>query len=256
MEEKKFYKEIQQKIDQTDFEPEWNRSEVWQRIEQGNSKKKPLFTWWKAAAASIALLGVFGAYFLKNIKQTTDYQLVTNNEVISKPQAIIPISTKLTQKVFAKTKVISQSFNEKKAIGELPQIAVEMAIVEPKIIEKTLTEKPAIAVNEEKVITPNEPLFSEKSTTFIANPAILEVKIPKKKERIAILEIPEDDETYTIQKKEKRKGYAARLARKMGKFNTQENEELPSINGKPNKVWAFVKESFKNETMVADSTVK
>jgi hypothetical protein len=46
----------------------------------------------------------------------------------------------------------------------------------------------------------------------------------------------------------------ARLGRKIGKKGTEPAEELPSINNKPNKVWAFVKESFKNETMAADST--
>ena len=251
MEEKKFYKEIQQKIDQNNFDFDWNQSEVWQRIEQKNTKKKPFLAWWKAAAASIVLLSGIGAYFAKNNTQIIDNQIVKNNKIFSQPQTIAHNTITSIQQVSAKKTGLIKGYQEKKIINKVPENSIATTIIESQILEKPTFEKQEIAVNEEKTVEISDPVFSEKSLTFIANPAILEVRIPKKKDRIAILEIPEDDETYNIQRKEKLRGYAARMARKMNKTT----DELPSINGKPNKVWAFVKESFKNETVV-DSTVK
>ena len=130
------------------------------------------------------------------------------------------------------------------------------SIVEPKKVD---SEVQKIVVNEEKTVAVSEPISSEnlvQETTFVAHPALLEKRIPKKRERVAILEIPEDNEAYNIAKKEKKNGFLTRLTRKKGKNNSEENDELPSLNAKPNKVWAFVKESFKNETMAVDSTNK
>ena len=249
MEEKKFYNKIQERIDQNDFDFDWNQEEIWQRIEQKNQKKTPFLTWWKAAAASIVLLGGIGLYFSGKNTQIADNQVVKKNKVIAKSQNIALASTKFAQQVSVKKAGVLQGFESKKVINKIPEIGTLAAIIEPQIIEKSDGAKQETSLIEEKTVVTNEPSFLEKSSTFVANPAILEVRIPKKKERIAILEIPEDDETYAIQKKEKRKNYAARMARKMNKTT----DELPSINGKPNKVWAFVKESFKNEIMAADS---
>ena len=249
MEEKKFYNKIQERIDQNDFDFDWNQEEIWQRIEQKNQKKTPFLTWWKAAAASIVLLGGIGLYFSGKNTQIADNRVVTKNKVVAKSQNIALASAKSAQQVSVKKAGTMQGFESKKVIAKIPEIGTLAAIIEPQIVEKSDEVKQETSLIEEKTVVTNEPNFLEKSSTFVANPAILEVRIPKKKERIAILEIPEDDETYAIPKKEKRKNYATRMARKMNKTT----DELPSINGKPNKVWAFVKESFKNETMAADS---
>ncbi len=259
MEEKKFYKNIQEKIDQADFEPEWNKSEIWQRIEQKQSKRKTPFVWWQAVAASIVLLGGIGIYFSKNNNETIDNQSVAVNTPARKVQNNVLNLSKSVQTISVQTKGVSQSFHNKKAIVETPENVLTASVIEPQIIEKTIAKEQEIAASEEKTVASSELLSSENTvqeTNFVAHPALLEKRIPKKRERIAILEIPEDDESYNIPKKEKSKGFMARLARKKGRNNVEENEELPSINGKPNKVWAFVKESFKNETMAADSTNK
>ena len=52
MQAEKFYNEIQQKIDQINSEPEWDKSEIWQRIEQKQGKRKTPFVWWQAVAAT------------------------------------------------------------------------------------------------------------------------------------------------------------------------------------------------------------
>ncbi len=257
MEEKKFYKNIQEKIDQTEFEPIWNQAEVWQRIEQKQGKRKTPFVWWQAVAASIVLLGGIGIYFLKNNSQTIDNQLVAANNPAIKVQDNVPTLSKSIQSNSVQTKGVSQSLINKKAIVETPENVLTTSIIESQITEKTIAEVQEITTPEEKTVATNEHVISENTvqeTTFIAHPALLEKRVPKKRERIAILEIPEDDESYNIPRKEKSKGFMARLSRKKGRNTIEENEELPSINGKPNKVWAFVKESFKNETMSADST--
>ncbi len=259
MQAEKFYKEIQQKIDQTDYEPKWNQAEVWQRIEQKQGKRKTPFVWWKAIAASIVLIGGVGFYFLKNNTQTIDNQLVAKNTPIIKPQTNIPTLSTSIQQISVQRKGVSQNLNYKKAIVGTPEDILAASVAEPQIPEKTIVEVPEIAVNEEKKVATSESVSSEnlaQETAFVAHPALLEKRIPKKRERVAILEIPEDDESYNIAKKEKSKSFMARLTRKKGRNNSEENDELPSLTTKPNKVWAFVKESFKNQTMVVDSTDK
>lgn len=257
MEEKKFYKNIQEKIDQADFEPQWNKSEIWQRIEQKQGKRKTPFVWWKAVAASIVLLGGVGIYFLKNNNQAIDNQSVAVNIPTTKVQDNVPTLSKSIQSNSVQTKGVSQGLSNKKAIVETPENVLIASVVEPQTTEKTSTEVQETTATEEKTVAASEPIISEnlvQETNFVAHPALLEKRVQKKRERIAILEIPEDDESYNLPKKEKNKGFMARLTKKKSKNNSEENDELPSINGKPNKVWAFVKESFKNETMAADST--
>jgi hypothetical protein len=259
MQAEKFYKNIQEKIDQTDFEPQWNKSEIWQRIEQKQGKRKTPFVWWQAAAASIVLLGGLSIYFSKNNNQVIDNQSVAVNTPATKvPNNVLTLS-KSIQANSVQTKGVSQGLSNKKAIAETPENVLTASVIEPQIAEKTVAEVQEITTPEEKTMATSEPVISEnlvQETSFVAHPALLEKRVPKKRERIAILEIPEDDDSYNIPRKEKKKSYIARLARKKGRNTIEENEELPSINGKPNKVWAFVKESFKNETMAADSTNK
>lgn len=259
MQAEKFFKEIQQKIDQTDFEPTWNRTEVWQRIEQKQGKRKTPFVWWKAIAASVILVGGISIYFLKNNTIDIDNQTVAVKKSIINSQINIPNIAKSTQAISLQTPTISRSNKSQTIAIVAPKNELVAGFNKSIISEKTITEEQVLPAIEEKTMATNAPILSDgttQETTFIAHPALLEKRLPKKRERVAILEIPEDDESYNIPKKEKSKGFMARLTRKKGKNNIEENNELPSLNAKPNKVWAFVKESFKNETMVVDSTDK
>ena len=75
MQTEEFYKKIQERVDQTNFESDWNKKEIWQRIEQQYMKRKKPFVWWQAVAASVLLLGGLGFYFYN---QKAD--ITTNNQ--------------------------------------------------------------------------------------------------------------------------------------------------------------------------------
>jgi hypothetical protein len=130
--------------------------------------------------------------------------------------------------------------------------------------ENLITEEPTLAANEaQNNVSASETESNTAQKTpasdtyrFVPYQGFVEKRVaPQRRERVAILEIPDDEDDYNqVPRKEKKNGLVARLGRKIGKKGVEPAEELPSINNKPNKVWAFVKESFKNETMAADST--
>jgi hypothetical protein len=260
MQADKFYQEIQEKIEHANLEPTWNKADVWQRIEQKNTKKKPLIVWWKAVAASVALIGAAGIYFSSNTNKVTDNQAVATNTVSTETPTNVPTLSKSIQSVAVPERGVSQKFTTKQILVETPADVVTATPNTATSNASQSIEKQEVAVIEKVELAKSDEIFTEKNSveksSFVANQAILDVRIPKKRERVAILEIPDDYEGYNAPNKEKKKGYLARLTKKKAKNAVEETEELPSINGKPNKVWAFVKESFKNETMAVDSTNK
>ena len=90
MKTEEFYKKIQEKVDQTNFESDWNKNEIWLRIEQKQTKRKKPLVWWQAAAASVILLGGLGMYFYN---QKTD--IATSNQPINSPNSTISIEPTL-----------------------------------------------------------------------------------------------------------------------------------------------------------------
>lgn len=284
MKTEEFYKKIQDKVGETemDFEREfpfgkssfqespfgesssleWNKQDVWQRIEQKQTKRKKPFVWWQAAAASVVLLGGLAMYFYN---QKTG--ITTNNQAIN---ALNPaISTQSTlNPTTESTQLMANNSNRKNNVVSAMAMSKEQPAQQLETSpnqENLKTEEPTVAVNEaQNSISPSETEPSTAQQTpanepyrFVPYQGLAEKRVaPQRRERVAILEIPEDEEEYNqAPRKEKKNGLVARLSRKTGKRNPETNEELPAVNnGKPNKVWAFVKESFKNETMAADST--
>ncbi|MFN3488866.1 MAG: hypothetical protein ACK4YV_07020 [Emticicia sp.] len=265
MKTEEFYGKIQEKIDQTNFEPDWNKSEIWQRIEQKQTKRKTPFVWWQAVAASIVLLGGVGMYFYN---QKTD--ITTNNQVVNKQNSDISTKSSLNPTTES-TQLLADNDNRKN------NVAKEMAMTNKPIAkqltssmssmsneENLVAEEPAVAVNEaqnsvsanENEVKTNQQTPANDNYRFVPYQGFVEKRVaPQRRERVAILEIPDDEENYNQSpQKEKKNGLVARLSRKIGKKGVEPAEELPAINSKPNKVWAFVKESFKNETLTADST--
>ncbi len=285
MKTEEFYKKIQEKVGETemDFEREfpfgkssfpesrfgesssleWNKQDVWQRIEQKQTKRKKPFVWWQAAAASVVLLGGLAVYFhnQKTDITTTNQAINTLNPAISTQSTLNPTTTESTQ-------LMATNGNRKNNVVSAMAISREQPAQQFEISpnqEKLETEEPTVAVNEaQNNVSPNEtkPTAAQQTPAsdnyrFVPYQGFVEKRVaPQRRERVAILEIPEDEEDYNqAPRKEKKNGLMARLSRKTGKRNPEMNEELPAVNnGKPNKVWAFVKESFKNETMAADST--
>ncbi|MFY7912940.1 MAG: hypothetical protein ACOVO2_25450 [Emticicia sp.] len=285
MKTEEFYKKIQEKVGETemDFERdfpfgkssfqespfgdaqflEWNKQDVWQRIEQKQTKRKKPFVWWQAAAASVILLGGLGMYFYNNETAVTAHNQVIKEQIptISTQPTLNPTTTESTQLMAngntRKNNVVSPIAISKKQNTEQLDTSPDN--------ENGVTDEPTVAVNE----TPNNVSSSETESNiaqqtpandnyrFVPYQGFVEKRVaPQRRERVAILEIPDDEEDYNqAPRNEKKNGLVARLSRKLGKKGTEPNEELPAVNSsKPNKVWAFVKESFKNETMAADST--
>ncbi len=266
MQAEEFYKHIQQKINEPDFESEpmflaWNQDQTWQRIEQKQGRNKPRFVWFRAAA-SIFLLGGICVYF-----NSQKLSQISNNQVFRKKNTTLSIQenvTKSTQNI-----LLNQALNEFRQSskysfvpnGELDRKPnVEQVLVEAEFVSKNTNiniEEPKIIAENQPQVTDNEPVIATgMDSRFVPNQNFIEKRTPQKKERIAILEIPEDDDSYVTSSKPKKKGLLARLSRKAEKLSTEPAEELPAIGGKPNKIWAFVKESFRNETMTTDSTEK
>ncbi|MER0438487.1 hypothetical protein [Emticicia sp. W12TSBA100-4] len=284
MKTEEFYKKIQEKVGETemDFEREfpfgksslqespfgesqfleWNKQDVWQRIEQKQTKRKKPFVWWQAAAASIVLLGGLGMYFYNNETAVT-----AHNQVI-KEQTPTILTQPTLNPTTESTQLMVNNGSHKNNVERAMTMSKEQTTqaLETNLNEENLeTEEPDVAVNE----TQNNVSSSETGSNtaqqtpandnyrFVPYQGFVEKRVaPQRRERVAILEIPDDEEDYNqAPRKEKKNGLVARLSRKIGKKSTEPNEELPAVNsGKPNKVWAFVKESFKNETMAADST--
>lgn len=274
MKTEEFYKKIQAKVGETEMnferefpfgEPqflEWNKQDVWQRIEQKKMKRKTPFVWWQAVAASVILLGGLGMYFYnQKTGITTNNQAIINiNPTISTQPTLNPTTTESTQ-------LMANNGNHKNNVvramamsNEQPAQPLETSPNE----ENVVADEPAVAVNEtQNNVSPSETESNTAQQTpasdnyrFVPYQGFVEKRVaPQRRERVAILEIPDDKEDYNqTPRKEEKKSLVARLSRKTGKKGTEPAEELPSINSKPNKVWAFVKESFKNETMAADST--
>lgn len=285
MKTEKFYKKIQDKVGETemDFEREfpfgkssfpesrfgesssleWNKQDVWQRIEQKQTKRKKPFVWWQAAAASVVLLGGLAMYFYN---QKTD--ITTNNQAINTLNPAISTQSTLNPTTTESTQLMATNGNRKNNVVSAMAMSKEQPAQQLEISpnqENLEIEEPTVAVNEtQNNVSPNEtePTAAQQTPAnepyrFVPYQGLVEKRVaPQRRERVAILEIPEDEEDYNqAPRKEKKNGLMARLSRKTGKRNPEMNEELPAVNnGKPNKVWAFVKESFKNETMAADST--
>lgn len=285
MKTEKFYKKIQDKVGETemDFEREfpfgkssfpesrfgesssleWNKQDVWQRIEQKQTKRKKPFVWWQAAAASVVLLGGLAMYFYN---QKTD--ITTHNQAINTLNPAISTQSTLNPTTTESTQLMATNGNRKNNVVSAMAMSKEQPAQQLEISpnqENLEIEEPTVAVNEtQNNVSPNEtePTAAQQTPAnepyrFVPYQGLVEKRVaPQRRERVAILEIPEDEEDYNqAPRKEKKNGLMARLSRKTGKRNPEMNEELPAVNnGKPNKVWAFVKESFKNETMAADST--
>ena len=261
MQTEEFYKKIQERVDQTNFESDWNKSEIWQRIEQKQTSLKTPFVWWQAVAASVLLLGGLGFYFYYQKADTS-----TNNQAFKSLNPTILVEPTLNP-ASKSTQLMANNDNRKnnvvKVMSESYQYTTQQLIPHP--IEKNLTNnQPAVAVNEtQNDVSTNETEVASNQQTpagdnykFVPYQGFVEKRVAtQRRERIAILEIPDDEEAFRqAPQKEKKNGLVARLSRKIGKKEVEPAEELPSINNKPNKVWAFVKESFKNETMSSKST--
>ena len=263
MQAEEFYSKIRENLDNSDFTPEWNKSEVWQRIEQKDEKKKPSF-WWGVAAASIVLVSLFGGYLFIEDRNTITSDPNVKNQVATKSAQLIPSETitavPLAEVPKSATAVPSNRPVQKRSIQPVNEVEsqpiAENEVPNEEFDNMVTTEGGEQEFSYNNVTSRNEPalvrpVIFDAPLIFRPNkvadkPAVA----PAKRERVAILEIPEDQEDYVIAPKEKKKKRHERLAKQVEKTPEATDPD------KPNKIWAFVKQSFKNETMPADSTIK
>ncbi len=261
MQAEEFYSKIRENLDNSDFTPEWNKSEVWQRIEKKDEKKTTSF-WWGASAAGIVMASLFGGYLLIEDRNTITSDPYVKKQVATKSAQLISPETDLpVAKMPEKTIVIKSNRRVQpgvlQAVNELqPQQIAENEVPTEEYSNIVTTEGGEQEFSYNNVTSRNEPAFVRPvifDAPIIFRPnktAEKAASAPVKRERVAILEIPEDQEDYVIAPKEKKKKRNERLAKQVEK-----TPEATDPN-KPNKIWAFVKQSFKNETMPADSTIK
>lgn len=268
MQTENFYSKIRENLENYDFTPEWDKSQVWERIEQKQGKKAKQVLW-KAVAAGIVLVSLTGGYLLFN---SSSNALADNAQpkktANAKSTRPIPVKTPVNESV-AEESVEKESgafagLNTHKKrhqpLDENQQTVPEGSeIANEEFDNLVTTEEGEQEFSYNNITSRNEPAYV-RPVNFDA-PIIFRPNKPAerpataatttaKRERVAILEIPEDEEDYVIAPKEKKKNRHARL--------TKQVEKTPEATdpNKPNKIWAFVKQSFKNETMPADSTIK
>jgi hypothetical protein len=261
MQAEEFYSKIRENLDNSDFSPEWNKSEVWQRIEKKDEKKTTSF-WWGAVAASITMACLFGGYLLLEDRNSITGNPNVKNQVATKSaQPALPLSAAPVAEIPESiTRSTSHRQVQHRSVTPVNKPASE-TIVENEVPDEEFdnlvtTEGGEQEFSYNNITSRNEPAFVrpvifDAPIIFRPNKATEKVAAaPAKRERVAILEIPEDQDDYVIAPKEKKKKRQERLAKQVEK-----TPEATDPN-KPNKIWAFVKQSFRNETIAADSTVK
>lgn len=257
MQTEEFYNKIRENLDNSDFTPEWNKSEVWQRVEQRRQKKSPSI-WWKMMAASIVVVGLLNGYLLLRQKPVIVNASVPQQPVTKSTQ--VPSSEKPVAASQQAQTPVSRNTPHKRLMRPVNEENDNNALVESELPNEEFDNMITTEGGEQEfsytdITTRNEPAFVRPvifEAPIIFRPKVTDKNVapaPAKRERVAILEIPEDQQDYVIAPKEKKKSRQARLAKQVQK--TPETSDP-----KPSKIWAFVKQSFKNETAPADSTIK
>jgi hypothetical protein len=152
-----------------------------------------------------------------------------NNFEKKEPKITVSEATKPTSK------------EELMAIVQVPNF-IENASIEHEISKHPLPATTIIAADSPFEKTIEMPKFEANT---IDNQPFVETP---KHERTVILDIPDSEEFQRFQKVEK-KNFFARLFRQVGKFNTEGKVDWTELNVKPNKVWAYMKDSVKNENV-------
>lgn len=260
MQAEKLYSKIRESLDNDDFTPEWSKNDVWQRIDQGKNKK--VFSlWWQAAAASVVLVSLFGGYLLVNDSSDATYQTLKKDAPAkSSPKSVANTTNSLAAISPTPLAVAGKTSRTKRvnsgAMHTMPmESIVETERTDEEFDNIVMTEDGEQEISYENVTSKNEPAVEQPmrfDIPIIFRPKAVEKTAPGKRERVAILEIPEGEADFLIAPKEKKRNRESRLAKQASKPTNTETAEA----NKSNKIWAFVKESFKNETISPDSTIK
>lgn len=263
MQTEEFYRKVHEKIERTEFSPdflEWNQESVWARIEQKKEAEKPktVFVWWRSSiAASIALATlVAGGYFLLKNNDTQSVAVSQTQRGYVAKSAELPLA-ETTNKNFQEVK--KSEVQASKQTSEFPNNTLtenERALVDLENVQYPEIAETSVAASEiHKHPLPATTIIAADSPTetILETPKIHTELVdsqpfvaPPKFERTVILDIPDTEEYNRFQRTEK-KTFFARLFKQVGKFNTEGTVDWEELNVKPNRIWAYVKESMKTE---------
>lgn len=247
MQQEDFYKAIQEKLNLLETNSDWNKDAVWNRInrqEEVKVIKKSNKWFYFGAAASVAVVSLISVWILNNNNsQITDNQSIVNDKLV-----VLPIQKTEIKETISKQKIELEVQKESniKLNSETPEIVkVPEQIVENKIEQASIPKNEVIETTQ---IVQNQPV--EKQTEVSPNQETEEDHYDRKlvkpvQNRVVVLNIPVAEEENDRGKQ--KKSLVGRIFKK-DKEKTERSD----------KIWAFVKESFKNESIEEkkDSTVR
>lgn len=226
IEEQQFDDLIRSKYLGEEEEPVWDKAKVWESI---RPTKHYHFAYFKYAASLAILIGMGILYYV-----------LLGGEKAKNISVQLPAKYK---------KIIIQPVYEQPISGK------QKAIIHPKMSKKFTKRLPFSEKNIEnsnkltKELVVN--IISEKNSEVILQKEIpvetanlIAEKIPTN--QVIILNIPMEENVRPKQKKR----VIGRFFQQIGRYSNGENFDWKEVNSKPNKVWAYLKNSF-----VADSTI-
>jgi hypothetical protein len=243
-----FYKEIQEKLNLLETNSDWNKDAVWNRInrqEEVTVLKKSNRRFYFGAAASIVLVSLIGFLILNNKQvKSIDNQQVTSLKVESKSAVEVDITKKKVEE-----KTIRTIIYKKDSKVQDNQVVL---INTPNIVSETTVEQktpPKVEVVDSPQIVQNQVIEAEKEVNAIQETEEdhYDRKVSKPTpNRVVVLNIPVAEEENDRGKQKKNF---------IGKIFKKNDHPKPE---RSDKIWAFVKESFKNESIEEkkDSTVR
>lgn len=250
MQQEDFYRKIQEKMNHLESNSDWNKEDVWRRINRQESavviaRKRNL--WVYAAAASIVIALGIG---LVVMNQTDDKQFVSDNRVNNnvekfiEPSGVIENQNPKENVIQNKILVVSNQNitpNENLATSTVNGGNVELTNqVNPKESVESATVEPSLVTVAQNVETPTE---EPKHT--IAEPKNEEQPVVEAQfqgGKVVVLNIPVAEEEDRGKKKKN-------VLTKIFKKDSNKPERT-------DKIWAFVKESFKNDSIEKKDSVR
>lgn len=251
MQQEDFYRKIQEKMNHLESNSEWNKEDVWRRINRQESavvvaRKRNL--WVYAAAASVIIALGIG---LVVMNQTDEKQFVSENtrsnntEKSIEPSEVIENQNPKEDVIQNKTLVVSNQNitpNENLATSTVNGGNVEQTsqISSKESVENTTAVESVATTVAQNVETP-----AEEPKHTIAEPKNEEqpaVEAQFQGGKVVVLNIPVAEEEDRGKKKKN-------VLTKIFKKDSNKPERT-------DKIWAFVKESFKNDSIEKRDSVR
>lgn len=250
MQQEDFYRRIQEKMSHLDDNSEWNKDDVWRRINRQETAvvvapKRNL--WVYAAAASVVIALSIGLVLMN---QTTEKQFVSENTISNNaeksidPSEVIKNQKSKENVIQNKTLVVSNQNitpNENLAISTVNGGNVELTSqVNPKESVENTTVEPSAMTAAQNI---EKPVDEPKNT--IAEPRNEEqpaVEAQFQGGKVVVLNIPVAEEEDRGKKKRN-------VLTKIFKKDSNKPERT-------DKIWAFVKESFRNDSIEKKDSVR